>query len=330
MSEAAKKIDPTARTILTEFSRFDTFTKVLLDAYLLIDCQGQILKANQLLAQLTGQTTRQLLKVTNVDNILDFSVDGIKLGFKELCEYDTTIRIDEVRGQVKGSDQVLNLILGVYPFSNPETQEKLGVFVLIRDVTAETQLQDQYKSKAIQSITDPLTTLFTRAYFEEYLNGQISRLESLPTADVYAVSLVMCDIDFFKKINDGFGHQAGDYVLKIVARIMKQTFRKTDVCCRYGGEEFLVILPAANVENAGIGANKLRLAIENEVIMYEDKRIPLTMSCGVAEIHIGKETYMETMARADLALYECKHNGRNLVSLHDGEKIIITPRAKQD
>ncbi len=329
MSEAAKNNDSPARTILTEFSRFDTFAKVLLDAYVLIDTQGHVLKVNQMLAQLTGQTTRQLLKIANIDHIIDFSVDGIKLGFKELCEYDNTIRIDEVRGQVKGQTVTLNLILGVYPFADPETKEKLGVFVLIRDVTAETQLQDQYKSKAIQSITDPLTTLFTRAYFEEYLNGQITRLESLPAADVYAVSLVMCDIDFFKKINDGYGHQAGDYVLKVVARIMKQTFRKTDVCCRYGGEEFLVILPAANVENAGIGANKLRLAIENEVIIYEDKRIPLTMSCGVAAINIGKETYLETLARADLALYECKHKGRNLVSLHDGEKIIITRRDPQ-
>ncbi len=326
MSQAVKKADSEAMTIQSEFSRFEAFAKVLLDAYVLIDDQGRILKANQMLAQLTGQTTRQLLKVENIDQILSFAVDGIKLGFKELMQYDSTIRIDEVSGQVVGQEVDRNLILSVFPFANPATSTKLGVFLLIRDVTAETQLQDQYKSKAIQSITDPLTTLFTRAYFEEYLNGQITRMESLPPADGYPVSLVMCDIDFFKKINDGFGHQAGDYVLKVVARIMKQTFRKTDVCCRYGGEEFLVILPAASFENAGIAANKLRNAIQNEVIMYEDRHIPLTMSCGVASIQIGKETYMETMARADLALYECKHNGRNLVSLHDGQKIIITPR----
>jgi diguanylate cyclase (GGDEF)-like protein len=326
MSQAAVKVETVQATILSEFARFDAFAKVLLDAYVLIDTQGRILKANQALAQLTGQTTRQLLKVENIDQIMTFSVDGIPLGFKELCEYDSTIRIDEVSGKVGNQELTRNLILGVYPFVDPSNQSKLGVFVLIRDVTAETQLQDQYKSKAIQSITDPLTTLFTRAYFEEFLTGQITRMEALPANETYPVSLIMCDIDFFKKINDGYGHQAGDYVLKVVARIMKQTFRKTDVCCRYGGEEFLVILPAASFENAGLAANKLRQAIQNEVIMYEDRQIPLTMSCGVAAIHIGKETYMETMARADLALYECKHNGRNLVSLHDGEKIIITPR----
>ncbi|MFY7930283.1 MAG: GGDEF domain-containing protein, partial [Oligoflexus sp.] len=203
---------------------------------------------------------------------------------------------------------------------------KLGLFLLLRDVTAETNLQDQYKDKAIQSITDPLTTLFTRAYFEEYLSGQVTRMESLPENERYPVSVVMCDIDFFKKINDRYGHQAGDYVLKNVSRIMKQTFRKTDVCCRYGGEEFLVILPAANFENAGIAANKLRQAVQDEVMIFEDTHIPVTLSCGVATIRIGQETYPEAMARADAALYESKHQGRNLVSIHDGDKIVPTPR----
>jgi diguanylate cyclase (GGDEF)-like protein len=151
-------------------------------------------------------------------------------------------------------------------------------------------------------------------------------MEALPEPDRFAISLIMCDIDFFKKINDQYGHQAGDYVLKQVSRLMKQTFRKTDVCCRYGGEEFLVILPAAHSENAAIAANKLRLTIQNEVMIFEDRHIPVTMSCGVATIQIGKEAYTETMARADAALYESKHKGRNLVSIHDGKGIIVTPR----
>lgn len=325
MTQPAPQVENQA-TILSEFARFETFAKVLLDAYILIDTQGRIIKANQMLAQLTGMTTRQLLKVENMDHIVSFWVDRTKIGFKELLEYESIIRIDEVTGKVQGQEEAKNLLLGVHPFQDPVSKEKLGVFVLIRDVTAETKLQDQYKAKAMQSITDPLTSLFTRAYFEEYLTGQVTRMETLPPEETYPISLVMCDIDFFKKINDGFGHQAGDYVLKIVSRIMKQTFRKTDVCCRYGGEEFLVILPAANAANAALAANKLRNAIQTEVIMYEDKHIPVTMSCGVATIQIGKETYMETMARADLALYECKHNGRNLVGLHDGEKINLTPR----
>ena len=220
----------------------------------------------------------------------------------------------------------LNLILGIYPLFSEQDGRKLGAFILIRDVTAETNLQGQYKDKAIQSITDPLTSLFTRAYFEDYLKGQVARMEALEESERYPVSLVMCDIDFFKKINDRYGHQAGDYVLKIVADLMKQTFRKTDVCCRYGGEEFLVILPSANYVNAGIAANKLREAIQNEVIVFEDTHIPVTMSCGVGTINFGKETYDETMARADAALYESKRGGRNLVCIHNGDEIVPTKR----
>ncbi|MCX6130979.1 MAG: sensor domain-containing diguanylate cyclase [Proteobacteria bacterium] len=325
MSEALKSIE-SIDGILTEFTKFEHFAKVLLDAFALVDNNGRIVKANQMLAQLTGQKIRQLQKADTIDAIIKFQLDGVPMGFKEILEYESPIRIDEVRGQLLNQDNPLNLILGVYPFTNQSTGEKLGFFLLIRDVTAETNLQDQYKNKAIQSITDPLTTLFTRAYFEEYLSGQIIRMEALPVQERYQLSLVMCDIDFFKKINDKYGHQAGDYVLKNVARIMKQSFRKTDVCCRYGGEEFLVILPAASFENTGIAANKLRQAIQDEVIIFDEKHIPVTMSCGVATISIGQESYTEAMARADAALYDSKHNGRNMVSMHDGTKIINTAR----
>jgi diguanylate cyclase (GGDEF)-like protein/PAS domain S-box-containing protein len=327
MSEAVKSLD-NLESITTEFARFEHFVKVLLDAYVVIDAQGRVVKANQMLAQVTGQKLRQLLKADSLDSIMTFSLDGKTIGFKELLEYDSPIRIDEVRGHVAGKaeGETLNLILGIYPFVQQSTGQKLGFFLLLRDVTAETNLQDQYKDKAIQSITDPLTTLFTRAYFEEYLTGQVSRMEALPENERYHISVVMCDIDFFKKINDKYGHQAGDYVLKNVSRIMKQTFRKTDVCCRYGGEEFLVILPAATFENAGIAANKLRQAVQDEVMIFEEQHIPVTLSCGVATIQIGKETYSEAMARADAALYDSKHQGRNMVSLHDGGKIINTAR----
>jgi len=325
MSEAVKSLD-NLDSITTEFARFEHFVKVLLDAYVVIDAQGRVVKANQMLAQVTGQKLRQLMKAESLDSIINFSLDGKPMGFKELLEYDSPIRIDEVRGHLAGKSDNLNLILGIYPFVQQSTGQKLGFFLLLRDVTAETNLQDQYKDKAIQSITDPLTMLFTRAYFEEYLQGQVTRMEALPEVDRYHVSVVMCDIDFFKKINDKYGHQAGDYVLKNVSRIMKQTFRKTDVCCRYGGEEFLVILPAATFENAGIAANKLRQAVQDEIIIFEEQHIPVTLSCGVATIQIGSETYTEAMARADAALYDSKHKGRNMVSLHNGDEIINTSR----
>ena len=274
--------------------------------------------------QLAGIKSRQLLKLDSFEEVMQFSIAEEALQLSHILGNDSPTRIDEVTGVVKGKEGSFNLILGVYPFISSQTQEKQGIFLLIRDVTAETKLQGQYKDKAIQSITDPLTSLFTRAYFEEYLSGQVARMEVLPEDERFPISLVMCDIDFFKKINDKHGHQAGDFVIRQTCRIMKQAFRKTDICCRYGGEEFLVILPAAVVENAAIAANKLREAIQNEVFVFEGVQIPVTISCGVSTINIGNETYAETMARADQALYESKHSGRNKVSIHDGTKIIVT------
>ncbi|NRA66415.1 MAG: sensor domain-containing diguanylate cyclase [Pseudobacteriovorax sp.] len=325
MSEAAKKLD-TPQDVVTEFAKYSHFVRVLLDAYAVIDASGKVVKANQLFAQLTGVKMRQLLKTESFNELIEFSVNDDRISVENLLEFESPIRIDEVRGQTPNSEETKNLIVGFYPFFNEDRTQKLGAFIIMRDVTAETNLQDQYKDKAIQSITDPLTGLFTRAYFEEYLTSQVSRIEKKPEEERYPVSIVMCDIDFFKKVNDQYGHQAGDYVLKVVADLMKKTFRKTDVCCRYGGEEFLVILPAANPENAGQAADKLRHAVENAKIVFEDTHIPVTLSCGISTIAIGSETYDVSMGRADAALYDSKKNGRNLVSVHDGEKIHARPR----
>lgn len=124
-------------------------------------------------------------------------------------------------------------------------------------MTAETNLQDKYKHKATQSITDALTGLFNRNYFVEYMTSQVATLESLPLdAPQRTMSVVMLDIDFFKKLNNGYGHQAGDLVIKQVAELLRKSFRKTDVVARYGGEEFLAILPGTDAVGAAIAADK--------------------------------------------------------------------------
>lgn len=319
MSDAKKKTNDLS--VLDAFAPLADFSRVLLDAYALVDCNGKVVKANQLFSQLTGIKMKQILKVDNFDTLLSFSINGENFGIEALLGYDIPTRIDEVQGCVPEDDDYKNLILGVYPLYNDNKSIKLGSFVTLRDVTAETALQDKYKSKAIQSITDPLSSLFTRGYFEEYLTGQVTRMEQTPPDHRISISLLMCDIDFFKKVNDVHGHQAGDYVIKTVGELMRGLFRKTDICCRYGGEEFLVILPGTNLENAAIAGNKLRKKIENSEFIFEGTKIPITISIGVATVDIGNEAYKETMARADGALYESKNKGRNKVCIHDGKAI---------
>ena len=329
MENTAKKIS--SHTVVDIFEKFEHFSKVMIDAYVLVDADGRILKSNLLFSQLVGQKIKQILKASSFDDLITMEVNDRQIHIKDLLEYLTPTRIDEVRGRNKQLID-LNMIVSVYPFSSEDSNTgNIGAFILLRDVTAETQLQNKYKDKAIQSITDPLTELFTRTYFEDYLELQVKTrsVRSYRENEEADLSILMVDIDFFKKVNDTYGHQAGDYILKSLADIMRRVFRKTDVCCRYGGEEFLIILPDANLKNAALASDKLRKATEIEHIVFDGIHIPITISCGVAAINFPNETYMETVARADAALYQSKKDGRNRVSIHDGSGIKIGPSVKK-
>lgn len=321
MAEAAENLTSLPVPILEAFKAHEHFSKCLLDAYAIVDTSGKVHKSNALFSQLVGLKTRQILKADTFDQLLKLAVAGKELKIAEIIATANPTRFDEVSGAA-GDRQNLNLIIGVYPFF--QDGKPLGAFVLIRDVTAETNLQDKYKDKAAQSITDNLTGLFNRAYFVDYMASQISTLETFPeNAPQRIISVVMLDIDFFKKINDVHGHQAGDHVLKHTSALMKKIFRKTDIVARYGGEEFLAILPGTDANGAVIAADKLRQAVASYKFEFDGSTIPVTISSGVAEINIGKETGDQAIARADSALYFSKEKGRNRVSLHDG----IQPKA---
>ncbi len=307
--------------VLELFKPFEHFSKCLLDAFVIIDPQGKILKCNQLFTSITGMKSRQILKAESLDHIFSLTISGNPIGVKEFVSNVNPTRYDEVICKCLGKEGELNLIIGLYPLMKQENLQ--GVFLLVRDVTAEASLQDKYKDKATKSITDALTGLFNRNYFIEYMASQVSKLEDLPLdAPQRLVSLIMMDIDFFKKINDRFGHPAGDAVLKETAQLMRNMFRKTDIVARYGGEEFLIILPSTDAVGALTAAEKVRLALQQYKFTFEDKVIPVTISSGVALIEVGRETGEQTMARADAALYFSKKNGRNQVSFHSGDGVI--------
>jgi diguanylate cyclase (GGDEF)-like protein len=317
LGEAAKNLN--APTALDMFRGHEHFTKCMLDAYAIVDTNGKVLKTNPLFSQLVGMRSRQILRADSFDELLEMGLAGKRLSINKILENRSPTRIDEVSGKSKDRDD-LNLIIGFYPFLDDDDQ-LVGAFVLIRDVTAETNLQDKYKDKATQSITDALTGLYNRAYFVEYMTSQVSHLEKLPeTATQKSISVIMIDIDHFKKTNDVYGHQAGDYVIKVVADIMKNVFRKTDIVCRYGGEEFLTILPGTELTGAATAAEKLRKTIAEYSFEFDETKIPVTISSGVAQILVGKETGDQTIARADAALYCSKDSGRNQVSIHNGSK----------
>lgn len=310
----------TNEQVLEAFKPFEQFCKSLLDAYFVVNAQGKILKSNPAAAVVTGITSKQLLKIDTINSALTLSVTEKPISAADILLNTAPTRIDDLIG-VTNQGTELNLTIGYFPFL--DNGVVIGAFILIRDVTAETQLQGKYKDKANKSITDPLTGLFNRAHFEEYMNVEEKRIVDLPIgSDHRNLSVIMGDIDHFKKINDKYGHPAGDYVIKTVAGLFQKTFRKTDIVCRYGGEEFLVILPASDLGGAKTAAEKVRQAIETNIFNFEGTVIPVTMSLGVAQLLVEKEHGKDAIARADAALYQSKQNGRNQVRAHTGADVV--------
>lgn len=316
MSEVNGK---TLDAALEAFKPFEQFCKAMLDGFAVVNTSGKIVKTNPLIAPMCGLTSKQILSAGSFDDVFQLSVGDRPLKISEILSAPNPTRFDEIEAHV-GSGKALRLIIGCYPLMQGGVS--VGAWLLLRDITAETQLQDKYKDKATKSITDPMTGLFNRAHFEEFMKNQEQSLVNLPTdSDHRNLSVVMCDIDHFKKINDRYGHPAGDYVIKNVAQILLKSVRKTDVVCRYGGEEFLIILPASPIAGAAVAAEKVRQAIESFPFNFEGQSIPVTMSFGVAQLLVAQELGKDAIARADAALYGSKQGGRNRVSLHVGGQI---------
>ncbi|MDD5772273.1 MAG: diguanylate cyclase [bacterium] len=170
------------------------------------------------------------------------------------------------------------------------------------------ELEDVNKKLAILSITDGLTEIFNYRYLSEVLEKECERTKRIEGN----ISCMIIDIDFFKNINDKFGHQAGDHILQQLSRIFFKNLRRIDTIGRYGGDEFILILPETTSEGAKIVSEKLRKLIENKVFVFEGNSIRATISIGIASFPGGKVLTKEMVIKsADDALYQAKKNGRN-------------------
>lgn len=169
-----------------------------------------------------------------------------------------------------------------------------------------------YTQTKYLSVTDGLTGLYNRRHFECNFEREFLRAERYSSK----LSLAMIDIDFFKKINDTYGHGCGDYVLREIAYLALQTFRKTDMVFRYGGEEFVVILTETDIDNAIIPCERLRKNVEMYPFSYGGESFNVTVSIGVCEKKSDVSTAFNLFEYADKALYSAKNNGRNRVCVY--------------
>jgi diguanylate cyclase (GGDEF)-like protein/PAS domain S-box-containing protein len=184
---------------------------------------------------------------------------------------------------------------------------------LIMDVSerkrAERELQALQEALRDQSTHDALTGLHNRRYLQESLTEVLARAETISST----VTVIMIDLDHFKEINDTIGHVAGDEVLRACGALLKRSARAHDVSCRYGGEEFLLVLPGVTVDTSTQRAEQLRSAIEAARIEFGGRQIAVSASVGVATFPRDGRTGDELIAAADAALYAAKAAGRNRV-----------------
>jgi len=179
--------------------------------------------------------------------------------------------------------------------------------------TLEKKVEERTHELKQLSITDPITKLYNRRYFTTASNDILS----IAKRQKEKLSLIIIDIDKFKNINDTYGHKVGDDVLIEFANILKSTQRKSDITCRFGGEEFVILLPETDIELATEVAQNLRKKTENLSINLDESRsIKFTISLGISNVDIENEKNIElALHRADNALYEAKNGGRNCVRL---------------
>lgn len=195
-----------------------------------------------------------------------------------------------------------------------------GITVVARDATRRHREVEELTQRAQQ---DCLTGLPNRAHFNDLAHLELARWRR--TGRPFCVAIL--DVDFFKKVNDTWGHPAGDEVLRAVARVCRQTVRDVDVVGRYGGEEFVVLLAATDLVGAEVVANRMRCAIESHVSDVDGALIQVTASVGLTEVRSGSDTIDRILARADHALYQAKAAGRNQVVCFDNSRTVTPSKA---
>lgn len=191
---------------------------------------------------------------------------------------------------------------------------RLGSTTILK-FTYHDKLDENFQQQMYDAaLRDGLTKAFNKKYFLDRLETEFAYARRHKTA----LSLLIFDGDHFKKVNDTYGHLAGDYVLVTLAKITKATIRSEDVFARYGGEEFAVICRTIPLVSAGVLGERIRAGVQNTRFEFEGKHIPFSISVGVAALpNSPAESAAQLIAAADAALYEAKEQGRNRVVLRD-------------
>lgn len=285
-------------------------------------------------AQSLSQSEKQalegfLLNITDTLDQIDSNIRGTQINQlrqsgeqldsavkSQVSDIQTSVlemnNLAELKQCIQSRLQTINQHLDTFREENEERYQQMEQAVgsladqVIKIESESDSLRKSLEEQRNKATKDPLTGISNRLAYDEFMLNEHSRWQRFQ----HDLTLIIWDIDHFKRVNDNFGHQAGDKALTIVAKLLKSKLRKVDHLARFGGEEFVSLLPETEIGSALMVANKLRNIIAETEFHFSDQTVPLTISCGLAQFHEG-DTPETVFQRADAALYQAKAAGRN-------------------
>jgi diguanylate cyclase (GGDEF)-like protein/PAS domain S-box-containing protein len=297
--------------LLEKSERFlNTIFHSIMDPFSIVDRDFRIVRVNEAYAQMRGRRVEELLGgrcyeiLQGRTCVCDECVVQKTFDSSDPCAKDKLLTFpDGLKVWVE---------IYTYPIMNEEGRVS-HVIEYTRDITSRKKAEEEKKLLIERleylSSTDVLTELLNRRALMNKLSYEVNRAERYGSE----LSIVLCDIDNFKDVNDTFGHAVGDTALRLVAEVLRQSLRKIDIAGRYGGDEFLLILPETSLTGAGNFAERIRAAVEGQTVPTEDGEVRVTLSLGVTSCTLrGDGDTIDSLIRdADAALYSCKRTGKN-------------------
>lgn len=240
------------------------------------------------------------------DLAVNDQVSGIETSMQEAVDISSLKQV--IQQRLEGIREHMTVFRREEEEREKEAQRQVGLLSSrVREMETEIgQLHTRVRTEQANSLQDALTSIPNRLAYERRSSEEFARWRRYN----HALTLLVLDIDHFKRVNDRYGHQAGDKVLRIIAQLLKKEIRDVDFMARYGGEEFVMLLPETALEGARIVAEKLCACVRDCEFHHGGQRVPITISCGIAVFKEG-DTVNQAFERADAALYRCKLKGRD-------------------
>ncbi len=266
---------------------------------------GLLSGLDQILAQ--GQT--------GLENRRQFNL-GIENGFAQIrAQANAAEDLDTLKHSIEDNLQHLDQVLSDYRSESDADADRSNAQLKalsqrLAELEGESQVaREQLDQQRALALTDSLTQLPNRRAMDERLEHEYAQWHRYNTP----LSIALLDIDHFKKVNDNYGHAGGDRALELMASIISKRIRQVDFAARFGGEEFVILMPSTGLEQAGILLEQLRGFIEDCGFNYQGQPVPITVSFGLTQMRAGDEDPQVALERADAALYNAKQSGRNRV-----------------